>query len=60
MIIITKKIVISISSKKLQNKLIGVVINVVDDVSHGTPSFEKRTPLKCGFGKCTKKDNILS
>ena len=46
--------VISLSSKKIKIVDWGV-INVVDDVSHGTPSFEKRTPIKCGFGKCKKK-----
>ena len=46
--------VISLSGKKIKIVDWGV-INVVDDVSHGTPSFEKRTPIKCGFGKCTKK-----
>ena len=46
--------IISISSKKFKIVDWGV-INVVDDVSQGTASFEKRTPIKCGFGKCSKK-----
>jgi len=46
--------VISISGKKIKIVDWGV-INVVDDVTIGTPSFEKRTVLNCGFGNCKKK-----
>ena len=46
--------IISISNKKIKIVDWGV-INVVDDVSIGTPSFEKRTPINCGFGNCKKK-----
>jgi len=46
--------IISLSGKKIKIVDWGV-INIVDDVSIGTPSFEKRTPINCGFGNCKKK-----